>query len=186
VEQLTERETSNRGVEVKRPHYLLKVFAVVSSVLLAGGFVSYRAGAFNERNRTSAESADPGNTPPDSESKTPVRFFSTKSAYVSSPVSWQDLGYFSTQPTASILSGTEGSTPAVASSPGFAPLFPQLHSTADLPSSAPEAAESPQTFMAGPKSDVMFRVKLISWPEIYPPWTFAFSRPQAPARSQKP
>jgi hypothetical protein len=40
---------------VKQPHALLKVAVVVSSVLLAGGFVAYRAGAFRSLWGTSAQ-----------------------------------------------------------------------------------------------------------------------------------
>src|SRR5262245_10675967 len=38
---------STGGVAAKRPNTLFKIAAVVSAVLLVGGFVSYRAGAFN-------------------------------------------------------------------------------------------------------------------------------------------
>jgi hypothetical protein len=42
---------------VKRTRLLLRIAAVVSSVLLAGGFVCYRAGAFDRLIRTSANTA---------------------------------------------------------------------------------------------------------------------------------
>lgn len=49
---------------MKRPHYLFRVAALVSSVVLLGGFVSYRAGAFDWFVRSSAEPNDADNTLP--------------------------------------------------------------------------------------------------------------------------
>lgn len=55
---------------MKRPHYLLRVAALVSSVLLVGGFVSYSAGAFDWLTQTSPVQADSGrNLLPDPEGK---------------------------------------------------------------------------------------------------------------------
>jgi hypothetical protein len=48
---------------MKRPHVLLQVAAIVSSVLLAGGLISYRAGAFNRFIAPSAPPADSGSNP---------------------------------------------------------------------------------------------------------------------------
>ena len=52
-----------RGVAVKRTHPLLRVAAVVSSVVLVGGFVGYRAGAFSWLAETSAGPIDPQSKP---------------------------------------------------------------------------------------------------------------------------
>jgi hypothetical protein len=52
--------TSNRGVvAVKQLHMLAKVAVVASSLLLVGGFVSYRAGAFNALIGPSTQPAEP-------------------------------------------------------------------------------------------------------------------------------
>jgi hypothetical protein len=48
---------------VKQPHALLKLAAVVSSVLLVGGFVSYRAGAFTGLMETGEQPAEPASSP---------------------------------------------------------------------------------------------------------------------------
>lgn len=48
---------------MKQPHYLFRAAALVSSVLLVGGFVSYRAGAFDWFMATNAEVADSGSSP---------------------------------------------------------------------------------------------------------------------------
>ena len=48
---------------MKKPNSLLKLAAVVSSVLLAGGFVSYRAGAFDHFLESSAPPADSESSP---------------------------------------------------------------------------------------------------------------------------
>jgi hypothetical protein len=44
---------------VKQSHILLRLGAAVSSVLLAGGFVAFRAGAFNSVIPSSAQPSDP-------------------------------------------------------------------------------------------------------------------------------
>jgi hypothetical protein len=77
---------------VKQPHPLLKLAAVVCSVLLAGGFVSYRAGAFHWLLGTSARPADSGSSPAPEESLSdgatepaPTIMYSTKSMPLSAP-----------------------------------------------------------------------------------------------------
>ncbi len=42
---------------MKRPDFLLKLAALVSSLLLLGGYVAYQAGAFNWLSGTSAQKA---------------------------------------------------------------------------------------------------------------------------------
>ncbi len=48
---------------MKKPNALLKLAAVVSSVLLVGGLVSYRAGAFNWPMETNSPPADSESSP---------------------------------------------------------------------------------------------------------------------------
>jgi hypothetical protein len=48
---------------MKRPQVLFQVAALVSSGLLAGGFVSYQAGAFNRLTAPREQPADPPSTP---------------------------------------------------------------------------------------------------------------------------
>jgi hypothetical protein len=61
---LLNRITSKTGVlAVKQPNPLLKLAAVISSVLLAGGFVAYRAGAFNSLMEPSPQPADSESSP---------------------------------------------------------------------------------------------------------------------------
>jgi len=48
---------------MKRPHVLVQVAAIASSLLLAGGLISYRAGAFNRFIAPSPVPADPADTP---------------------------------------------------------------------------------------------------------------------------
>jgi hypothetical protein len=45
---------------MKQPNSLVKLTAVVSSVLLAGGFVCYRAGAFDWLRETNKQPVDAG------------------------------------------------------------------------------------------------------------------------------
>jgi hypothetical protein len=48
---------------MKQPHFLFRMVALVSSVLLVSGFVSYRAGAFDWLKGTGSETADSGEGP---------------------------------------------------------------------------------------------------------------------------
>jgi len=56
---------------VKQPNSLLKLAAVASSVLLVGGCVAYRAGAFNWLTGTSSQSGEVLPEPGTSEQPTP-------------------------------------------------------------------------------------------------------------------
>jgi hypothetical protein len=62
LDTLISRATSHTGVvAVKQPNFLRKVAAVVSALLLAGGYVSYRAGAFKPVAGLITRPADAGN-----------------------------------------------------------------------------------------------------------------------------
>lgn len=121
--------TSNTGVlAVKYPKALLKVAALVSSVLLAGGCISYHAGAFNRllapgsRAEKTAASEQP---PPDSAQPAPAIMSGSKSFMPSglksiegltpegtSPTSTaQQSPPETTQPTPTIMGGSKSSYP---------------------------------------------------------------------------
>jgi len=48
---------------MKRPHVLLQIVALISSGMLAGGFVSYQAGAFSRLTAPREQPAQPAGTP---------------------------------------------------------------------------------------------------------------------------
>jgi hypothetical protein len=82
---------------VKQPNSLLKLATVVSSVLLAGGFVAYRVGAFNSLMGTSASPADSESSPTSTvgdestgEHPAPTILPGSKSFVISSPTLVQD------------------------------------------------------------------------------------------------
>jgi hypothetical protein len=54
---------------MKQPNALVKVGVVLIAVLLVGGFVSYRAGAFNRFMPSGTPSADSGGSPTHEENK---------------------------------------------------------------------------------------------------------------------
>jgi hypothetical protein len=85
--------TSNRGVvAVKQLHMLVKVAVVASSLLLVGGFVSYRAGAFDALMGPSAQPAEPTapqQPPPGATESAPAMMSSSKSLILSNAPPYQ-------------------------------------------------------------------------------------------------
>jgi hypothetical protein len=83
---------------MQQPHFLLKLAAVVSSVLLAGGYVCYRAGAFDGLlgstptiGGVTPGSATSQQTAPVTTQPAPTIMYSTKSALLSGRTGTSDL-----------------------------------------------------------------------------------------------
>jgi hypothetical protein len=105
---------------MKQPNVLLKLAAVVSSLLLVGGFVSYRAGAFNWLLGTSArpEEAASEQPPPDTAQPAQTIMYSSKwGVFVApsppstpseqAPAPSQQPAAGTTQPAPAIMSGSK-------------------------------------------------------------------------------
>jgi hypothetical protein len=154
------RRTSNPGVlVVNLSNTLLKVTAVVSSVLLAGVFVSYRAGAFDGLLETSERPTDSGHS----------QTFQPKLSYSSGAEKIdRDAALFQQPPPAAtrrpptIMPGPKsfvptdhlsGLTQAGTLTPDLGlPISPGPRVPAQSPEAPPVSAKRRRTIMPGPKS----------------------------------
>src|SRR5262245_54612535 len=128
-----------------KTHPLFRVAAVLSSVLLVGGFVGYRAGAFSWLTETSAPSVDPASKPPDStgqpNSQAPI-LYGTKSAVIVDPNLVNEKPA-TTQAPPVIMSGSKAMMPPQWTSPSAA------KSPAPTQSTSPPTQQTAPTIMAG-------------------------------------
>jgi hypothetical protein len=127
---------STQGVvAVKQPPFLLKLAAVVSSLLLAGGFISYRAGAFPWLTAPRERPAQAQDGPTDTDA--PEAMFGSSKV---------DRIAILRVPAAQPPSGTAPATPAIMysskSGPAFVPSSPGKPGT-QPPGPTQPAAPSP-------------------------------------------
>jgi hypothetical protein len=161
---------------VKRAPFLLRIAAIVSSVLLAAGFVAYRAGAFGWFNNSSAEPADAGSKPAGAKGQPPAAdplFYGSKSGIISDPALVTDGPLANKQTPAPIMSGTKSFAPAIIiggppTNEGKPPAQAQAPPT--------PAKQPTPTIMFGPKSAPVFV------PEPKPPT----EKPPTPAQPAPP
>jgi hypothetical protein len=96
---------------MQQPHFLLKLGAVVSALLLAGGFVSYQAGAFNWLTKPSAtQPAD--SIPGGSKSKVLIAPTSSDTTDNQPPATTQQAPSDTTSATPTIIGGSKSLFPA--------------------------------------------------------------------------
>jgi hypothetical protein len=105
---------------VKRPNPILKLAAVVSSVLLVAGFVSYRAGAFDWVGKADSPAVESEPNPADGASQSPAEGAPSE-AFISGSKS----AIFVVPPSSAPPGGsTAGSPPIMSSSKSIAPVIP--------------------------------------------------------------
>jgi hypothetical protein len=146
---------------MKRPHVLLQIAALISSGMLAAGFVSYQAGAFNRLLAPELPPAAPGDTPTAEEKPT-------------DDAPQPDLAIMRSSKSGTLtftgkLSGTFSPSPSQKTADGAPPTKPEQ----------PPADSKPPTIMMGPKSyggpPINFNDPNLSLPQ-----------PPAPTGSSKP
>ncbi len=94
---------------MKSPNSLLKVATVVSSVLLVGGFVSYRAGAFDWLTGTGARPANSESSP----ALDPSLLSGSKSDLIFREPANSQQPPPAAQPAPAIMSGSKSLAPAI-------------------------------------------------------------------------
>jgi hypothetical protein len=164
---------------MKQPNALLKLAAVVSSLVLFGGFVSYRAGAFNGLMGSSAQQAEPAAlqpSPPAPTQPAPTIMSSSKSIILGDNVYDVQIGPYD-QPTAppSAPSQQAGALRPPDRLPGPAPSAPPTAISQQVPPATKQAAP---TIFPGTKSATIFAPTLVPQP--------ADKRPTPPAPNNSP
>ncbi len=129
---------------MKQPNVLLKLAVVASSVLLVGGFVSYRAGAFN---RFSETSAPPTGSEPSLTFDQSLLSGSKSEIIFREPAASQQPPAVTGQPTPTIMGGPKYKAPLI---DPFAPDTPAPLQQPPPPT-APPAPAAP-AIMSGSKS----------------------------------
>jgi hypothetical protein len=144
---------------VNHSNSLLKVTAVVSSLLLGGAFICYRAGAFDSRTEPPAPPAEISNSPPSQQ----ILLDSSKSGRIfRDPGQAQQPASGTPQPPITIMSGSKSLEPSTIIPPANRPA-------------PPANSPTPLTIMAGSKSFI-----------IAPPPKPQGAQPPAPAPSPGP
>jgi hypothetical protein len=161
---------------VKQLPFLLRIAAIGSSVLLAAGFVAYRAGTFGWFNNASAEPVEAGSKPADSGGQPPTAeplFYGSKSGIISDPALVTDGPLANKQAPAPKMSGTKSFAPAIIIG---GPPTQDAKPPAQTQAPAAPAKQPMPTIMLGPKSGPVF------FPQDAPPT----QKPPAPAPSPTP
>jgi Wiskott-Aldrich syndrome protein len=123
---------------MKDPSTLLKVTAVVSSLLLGGAFICYRAGAFDSRTGPPAQPAEISNSPHPQQ----ILLDSSKSGRIfRDPGEAQQPATATPQPPITIMSGSKSLEPSI--------IIPASNRPAPPPPANPPA---PPAIMGGTKS----------------------------------
>jgi hypothetical protein len=139
---------------VKEPNLLIKTAAVVSSLLLVGGFVSYRAGAFNGLVGRSAQPTEPAvfqQTPPATTEAAPTMMSSSKSIILGT-----NHYTVPNAPPATEPAGTPPQAPPATTQPGPTVIIGGTKSAAVFPGTlVPDPAGKPanQPAAANPKKE---------------------------------
>ncbi len=129
---------------MKQPDVLLRVAAIASSLLLAGGFVAWRSGSFDTPRESSAPPVESQSKPPDVRTKPPTQetiFYGTKSGVISNPALIQDEPSEPAKPTPTLMSGSKSFAPLRF----ISGLSPSRRATSDLdvPLQAPASGTPP-------------------------------------------
>jgi len=157
---LRRRTASNPGVTiVKQPNSLLRVTVVVSSVLLAATFISYRAGAFDGLLETIELTAVAGSTP----IRENRQSNGSQSRKISAEANlFQQRPPAGAKPAPTIMAGPKSFVPSIFRSgliqagtltPDLGiPILPVPVPPAQSPEAPPVTAKRRRTIMPGPKS----------------------------------